>query len=193
MKKPLQLPEVRRNEDGMLMSTRDEVDARVAYVEDMMLRGEFKRGETPRALAKEWGIELKTVQRYCSLASRLCWDDSDEQREELRSQSITKLLTMADEAHAAKKWKDATGAIKVANEVAGTIRPGPAVMVNTQVNVAGGSNALPEWLASSVPDHDHAAVGTVWVAAGKPDSVDEMLAEWDELGAVTRQYAGVRR
>jgi hypothetical protein len=68
-----------------------------------------------------------------------------------------------------------------------------ATQTNVQINMGREAEKLPTWLASIVPDHDHAAVGTVWVAAGKPDSVDEMLAEWDELHTVVRRYAGVRR
>ncbi len=148
MKKPPELPEVRRNSDGMLMSTREEVDARVAFIEDKMVRGEFKRGETVRELSKEWGIDLKTVQRYASLASRLAWDDSDDSREELKAQSITKLLAIADEAHTDGKFKDATGAIKVANEVAGVLRPGPAVAVQNNIQVNGASPP-PTWFVNA--------------------------------------------
>jgi hypothetical protein len=189
MKKTPQLPEVRRNSDGMLMSTRDEVDARVAVIEDMMLRGEFKRGETARDLSKEWGIDLKTVQRYCSLASRLCWDDSDDAREELRAQSITKLLRIADEAHVDGKFKDATGAIKAANEVAGVLRPGPAVAIQNNTSVSVGRREPPQWLREIMASTDevHArAVELVYWAGGERATLGECLETHEQAAELVR-------
>jgi hypothetical protein len=179
MKKTPQLPEVRRNSDGMLMSTRDEVDARVAVIEDMMLRGEFKRGETARDLSKD----------YCSLASRLCWDDSDDAREELRAQSITKLLRIADEAHVDGKFKDATGAIKAANEVAGVLRPGPAVAIQNNTSVSVGRREPPQWLREIMASTDevHArAVELVYWAGGERATLGECLETHEQAAELVR-------
>jgi hypothetical protein len=125
--------------------------------------------------------EGRTIVERCREVNREAWALLTEAKSEQDRKVYASLLGQALKS------------LELEAKLLGELGPTNATQTNVQINMGREAEKLPPWLASSVPDHDQAAVGTVWVAAGKPDSVDEMLAEWDELGAVTRRYAGVRR
>lgn len=58
------------SDKGITRARSDEVDARVERVAELMRSLDWRRGESNRELAKEWGVSVAAVNDYAAEASR---------------------------------------------------------------------------------------------------------------------------
>lgn len=115
---------------GAPRRTRDEADALVRRIADMMARGAWVRGMSSRQLARELDEPLPTIRSYAAQASRLVWDDSLEDIAELKASSIDRLGALSVKAEQAGNLRVANELIRTQNEVAGVLRPGQQVNIH---------------------------------------------------------------
>lgn len=121
-------------------------DLFVPMLVEMMVSGRFVRGQTVRRLAEEHGVPVSTMRNYSQLASRLAWNDSEDDIAEMKATSIGRLQTISlkaerDAAAAppiakAGLYGAATGAIKTAAEIGGVLKK-DAPVVNVLVDAKG--------------------------------------------------------
>lgn len=118
-----------------------EAERRLEIVVDMMSRGQWLGRVSAKKLAAEWGVVVRTVQDYSRMASKIVWADSDEERAEIKADTVAKLGILAAKAEGRGQFHTAVKALDSRAVVAGVVKRGGDM--NVQVNVL----ASPDWLA----------------------------------------------
>lgn len=128
----------------------ESVDDVVRAIAKKMASGDWFGSVSTQELADELGVKLKTVQDWATDASRLVrlLDDAD-QIEAMRVSHLARLERISRDAQETGKFRDATGAIRVASEICGTIRSDTtvSVLVTSQV-----TNVVDRFMAVMCPE-----------------------------------------
>ncbi len=103
---------------------------RIALIVGMMIRFEWRTGESGPELAKVWGCATGTVEGYASEASRVVLSAFSD--DEIRMQAIAGLQTIAKAAHAAREYSNATKALVALAEMAGVAAPSKVAITNSK-------------------------------------------------------------
>jgi len=122
----------------------DEAERRLEAVIDMMSRGQWLGRMSAKKLAAEWGVAVRTVQDYSRMASKIVWADGDEERAEVKADTMAKLGIIAAKAEQRGQFNAAVRALDSRAVVAGVVKQRGAGEVNVQVaNII----ASPDWHA----------------------------------------------
>lgn len=110
---------------------------RVAIIRDLMIRLEWVKGETGPALAREWGLEVNTVEVSAAEASRSL-TPAGEPVEGGRDYLITRLREAINAASCEADWKALAPLLEVARKVLGVASPDASgLTVNVLVDARG--------------------------------------------------------
>lgn len=120
----------------------DEAERRLEAVIDMMSRGQWLGRVSAKKLAAEWGVAVRTVQDYSRMASKIVWADGDEDRAEVKADTLAKLGILAAKAEQRGQFNAAVRALDSRAVVAGVVRRGGDVNVQVANLIAS-----PEWNA----------------------------------------------
>lgn len=148
----------------------------IEQIADLMVRGAWISGRSRKKLAQEWGVPVSTVANYAAEASRLVHAaGGDELREEIKTVSLERLQTLSIKAEQAQRYGDAVRAVRVANEIAGTIQPSST----TEVKVFG-------WSVGVAPNQMREAVVILLdeIQAASPEVAAKVLGRLQERGLI---------